>query len=114
MPLICMWAAFVLFLVLWNFAVLAQEVVGESARWVGSMDPIKEGTYFQPAEPEPFTVFDRNHYFGSVGKSLMTLFQVATQDRWTDHVRPIVKVYPASMLFFLFLFLITTYGMSSS
>lgn len=48
--------------------------------------------------------------FGSLGESLLTLFQVMTLDAWSDGVmRPILKEHPYAWIFFLPFVLITAF-----
>ncbi len=53
--------------------------------------------------------WSKEDYWGSVPKSMYTLFQVTTGDSWGSKVaRPIIKEYPAYTIFFLvFIFLIS-------
>lgn len=48
-------------------------------------------------------------YFGSLGKTLFTLFQVMTMEGWADIARDIMKVQPWAWLFFLGFILVSTF-----
>lgn len=49
--------------------------------------------------------------FGSLAKSLFTLFQIMTLENWADGaVRPIMKVYPYAWLFFIPFILTVTFA----
>lgn len=49
-------------------------------------------------------------YFGSLGDSVFTLFQVMTLEGWSENVvRPIMEQYPAAWLFFVPYIVITTF-----
>ncbi|TVR01783.1 MAG: ion transporter [Desulfovibrionales bacterium] len=49
-------------------------------------------------------------WFGSVGSSLYTLFQVMTLESWSmGIVRPVMDVYPFAWLFFVPFIIVTTY-----
>lgn len=49
--------------------------------------------------------------FGSLAKSLFTLFQIMTLENWADGaVRPIMKVYPYAWLFFIPFILMVTFA----
>lgn len=97
------WVMFFLFFILWILATFAYIVIGRSAEWNESMDPLKES--------EPFEAFDIQEYFGSVTRSFLTLCQIVTLSHWAPHVaRPIVKVYPISFAFFVMVLFSTTYG----
>ena len=48
-------------------------------------------------------------YFGSFEKSMFTLFQLMTLESWTAVVRPIMKVFPYSWIYFISFICITAY-----
>lgn len=99
-----LWVTLILVLILWALAAVATKVIGESGEFNGSWDP--------SVDNGPFTKFDSREYFGNVYRSFLTLVQVLTLSHWAEDVaRPIVKVYPASFLFFAFFLLVTTYGL---
>eukprot|EP00928_Gymnodinium_smaydae_P006153 TRINITY_DN12146_c0_g1_i1.p1 TRINITY_DN12146_c0_g1~~TRINITY_DN12146_c0_g1_i1.p1 ORF type:complete len:576 (+),score=95.18 TRINITY_DN12146_c0_g1_i1:102-1829(+) len=86
-------------------ALLCQRAIGESAAWNETRNPLEE--YL------PFVTFDNVEYFGSVENSLLTLVQIATVSQWAPHIaRPVVNVYPMSLLFFLFFTFATTFGLT--
>ncbi|HRP95393.1 MAG TPA: ion transporter [Rhodocyclaceae bacterium] len=50
-------------------------------------------------------------WFGSIGASLYTLFQVMTLESWSmGIVRPVMEVYPAAWVFFIVFILLTTFA----
>lgn len=50
-------------------------------------------------------------WFGSVGASFYTLFQVMTLESWSmGIVRPVMEVYPLAWLFFVLFILLTTFA----
>ncbi len=50
-------------------------------------------------------------WFGSVGASFYTLFQVMTLESWSmGIVRPVMEVYPQAWLFFIVFILLTTFA----
>lgn len=76
--------ALVLMLIYYVFAVIATNLFGESF-------------------PE---------WFGSIGESLYTLFQIMTLEGWSmGIVRPIMEVHPNAWLFFIIFILIATFTM---
>mmetsp|Transcript_124775 Transcript_124775/g.388416 ORF Transcript_124775/g.388416 Transcript_124775/m.388416 type:complete len:674 (-) Transcript_124775:93-2114(-) len=98
------WVMLILCAVLGASAAWTKIVIGESPVWNGSMNPL--------VSLEPFAAFDRNEYFGSVPRSLLTLLQVLTLSQWADNVaRPIGKAYPVTLLFFFTFLLILSYGL---
>lgn len=48
-------------------------------------------------------------YFGSLGKTLFTLFQVMTMEGWADIARDIMAVQPWAWLFFLVFIMVSTF-----
>jgi voltage-gated sodium channel len=49
-------------------------------------------------------------WFGSIGASLYSLFQIMTLEAWSDGiVRPIMEVYPLAWMFFIPFILITSF-----
>ena len=50
-------------------------------------------------------------WFGSIGASFYTLFQVMTLESWSmGIVRPVMEVYPQAWLFFVVFILLTTFA----
>lgn len=97
------WVVLFLFLIVWSVACLAHVAIGESAEWNETMDPTKT----LPA----FRAFDVREYFGSMMRSFFTMMQVVTVSQWAPHVaRPVVQVYPITVLFFVCFVLVVTYG----
>jgi len=79
------------------------QVIGGSALWVGSMDPL--------ADREPLERLDNREYFGSVFRSALTLLQVVTSSQWADLARRVTRVYPSLGLFFVALSFVTAFGL---
>ena len=76
--------ALVLLLIYYVFAVIATKLFG-------------------PAFPQ---------WFGSIGESLFTLFQIMTLESWSmGIVRPVMEVHPAAWVFFVCFILIATFTM---
>ncbi len=51
-------------------------------------------------------------WFGSLGKSMFTLFQIMTLESWAmGVVRPVMEVHPSAWLFFILYILVTTFTM---
>merc|ERR1711941_160548 len=50
------------------------------------------------------------HFFGSLGKSMYSLFQVMTLESWSMGIsRPVMEVFPYAFLYFIPFILIATY-----
>ncbi len=49
-------------------------------------------------------------WFGSIGKSLFSLFQIMTLESWSSGIaRPVIEVYPYAWIFFVVFILVTTF-----
>jgi hypothetical protein len=56
--------------------------------------------------------WDYQEYFGTVGKSMFTLFQIVTLDDWSDGVaRHVMSNQPWMCIFFLVFIIITSFGL---
>jgi len=56
--------------------------------------------------------FDMEGHFGTIPKTMLTLFQVMTLDSWYSSIgRPIGKVYPGAQLFFAAYVLVASFGL---
>jgi len=52
------------------------------------------------------------HWFGNLGESAFTLFQIMTLEGWSmDLVRPIMEIFPYAWIFFVVFILISTFTM---
>jgi voltage-gated sodium channel len=50
-------------------------------------------------------------WFGTIGESMYSLFQIMTLEGWSDGiVRPVMEVYPSAWLFFVPFILITSFA----
>lgn len=49
------------------------------------------------------------HYFGSLGTSLFSLFQIMTLENWPDIAREVMTRYPHAWIFFLIFILLATF-----
>ncbi|CAK0877149.1 unnamed protein product [Prorocentrum cordatum] len=99
-----LWMILLLFLMMLAIATFAYKVVGESAEWNETRDPLEDY--------EAFEAFDNREYFGSLSRSVLSLLQVTTLSHWADAIaRPIVEVYPATFAFFTCFLFATSYGL---
>eukprot|EP00929_Paragymnodinium_shiwhaense_P021578 TRINITY_DN14038_c0_g1_i3.p1 TRINITY_DN14038_c0_g1~~TRINITY_DN14038_c0_g1_i3.p1 ORF type:complete len:711 (+),score=154.79 TRINITY_DN14038_c0_g1_i3:176-2308(+) len=101
-----MWSVFLFLGLCWAFAMVSAKVIGESGEWNDVSNPLE-------AWP-PFVSFDRRTYFGSVGRSMLTLVQIATLDAGTPVMRPVAKVYQVTPVLFFVFVLLTSFGLLSS
>lgn len=76
----------ILVLLLYVSAVLAVQMFGQSS------DPVMQG------------------YFGSVGNSMHTMFQLMTLEDWPDIAGPTMEIYPWSWMFFVPYIIIITFA----
>jgi voltage-gated sodium channel len=51
------------------------------------------------------------HWFGTLGESAYTLFQIMTLAGWEDIARSVMEVYPLAWLFFVMFILVSTFTM---
>ena len=51
------------------------------------------------------------HWFGTLGESAYTLFQIMTLEGWGDIARSVMEVYPIAWLFFVIFILVSTFTM---
>jgi len=99
------WFSLILFFGILACASFARYTIGESAEWVGTMDPL--------VEHEPFEPFDNRQYFGTVARSYLTLLQVVTGSQWADMARRVILVYPLTFLFFVCFVFAFTHGFAN-
>jgi len=87
-----LWVFILLLLLMWAVGCILTEAVGHSDRI---------GEFYYGANSH-FTAHD---YFGTVPRSVYTLFQILTLDRWSSQVTwPVIKVIPGvSVIFLLFI-----------
>jgi len=50
-------------------------------------------------------------WFGTLGGSVYTLFQIMTLEGWADIARSVMEVYPIAWLFFVIFILVSTFTM---
>ncbi len=50
-------------------------------------------------------------WFGTLGESVYTLFQIMTLEGWGDIARSVMEVYPVAWLFFVIFILVSTFAM---
>jgi len=92
------WVSILVIFILYACAVFVTITIGQ--------DPL---TY------EPYKIFsggwDYQEYFGSVPRSMLTLFQIITFDDWANGIaRHVMSNQPAMAIFFILFILITSYG----
>ena len=59
----------------------------------------------------PAMANDFDLWFGTIGRSLYSLFQIMTLESWSmGMVRPVLEVYPSAWLFFVPFILLTTFA----
>lgn len=80
------WTYVMMAIVLYFFAIMATSLIGKQEEY---QDHEEAGVIAK-------------EYFGDVLLSMFTLFQIMTLDSWTSIVRPLMKVQPAILLFFIF------------
>lgn len=96
------WVSMLLVCFCWVCAIFTSMGLGESEVWM----------FTEELDPKPFEEFYVEEYFGTVGASCFTLFQVTTLSQWAPNImRPILMKYPQQVLYFVFFIFMTTYGL---
>eukprot|EP00930_Biecheleria_cincta_P004665 TRINITY_DN105589_c0_g1_i1.p1 TRINITY_DN105589_c0_g1~~TRINITY_DN105589_c0_g1_i1.p1 ORF type:complete len:489 (+),score=96.85 TRINITY_DN105589_c0_g1_i1:125-1591(+) len=85
------WTWVLLGLVIYIFSIMATRLIGQSNKGRGN-----------PSIQE---------YFGTVGRSMLTLFQITTTERWADIARLVVNQEPWFRLFFILYLHVTTFSL---
>lgn len=83
------WTWVLLGLVIYIFSIMATRLIGQSNKGDPSIQ----------------------EYFGTVGKSMLTLFQITTTERWADIARLVIKKEPWSYIFFILYLHVTTFSL---
>eukprot|EP00928_Gymnodinium_smaydae_P052755 TRINITY_DN36925_c0_g1_i1.p1 TRINITY_DN36925_c0_g1~~TRINITY_DN36925_c0_g1_i1.p1 ORF type:complete len:507 (-),score=144.77 TRINITY_DN36925_c0_g1_i1:107-1627(-) len=94
------WVACIVLIVLYVCSVLVTTEIGQNDALYSS-GPSYDGE-----------VWPYKEYFGTVWRSMFTLFQVITLDGWCDDiVRHVIHRQPAMVIFFALFLLLTTFGL---
>lgn len=93
------WVSILLVFVLYICAVFVTIQIGQNAEVYDSYRYVSGG-------------WDYKEYFGTVGKSMLTLFQVVTLDDWSNGVaRHVMSNQPAMVIFFVGFIVVTSFGL---
>jgi hypothetical protein len=94
------WVGLLLGCLLYVFAIFLTNQVGQNHEMY-----LGQNSYDD--EEWPYDV-----YFGTVPRSMLTLFQILTLDSWCDHIaRHIIHKQPYMAVFFVFFLFVTTFGL---
>jgi len=93
-----MWVTILLVLGLFFCAILVTQMLGQNAE------------YSELVIGDEATIRDR---FGTVSKSVFSLFELLTMEGWTDIGRPLVNKSPWLIMFFIAFFMIFSFGLMS-
>merc|ERR1712166_969718 len=86
-----LWVCMLMTVILYIFGVMATEYFG------------RIGGIHTSVENETYTPGNTLQWFGTVGKSMLSLLQIATMDSWSSQIaRPIIMSQPWSAFFFIF------------
>jgi len=98
---ILFWTVALLTVVLFISAIFTTRQIGHNTEVYGNYKKLSGG-------------WDHEEFFGTVGRSMLTLIQVLTLDMWSSEVaRHVLTNQPAMALFFLIFLVLTTYGLLS-
>jgi len=87
------WVAVVCFVITYGATVFCTSTIGTSEKY--------------PPDPR----FDNKELFGGISTTMLTLFSILVLDGWGEVVRPIYKVQPLLVWFFVSFTVIMTFGM---
>jgi len=98
------WIAIVLFVVLYTFAIFCVLIIGQNDE--------EYNPYFLKSAKQHGVGWDHEVYFGTIWRSMFTLFQICTLDKWAEDVaRHVMEVQPGMVWFFLGFVLLAAYGL---
>merc|ERR550514_2468603 len=101
-----LWVAVLLLIVLYCAAVFCTILVGQNPNFARDNPKVME------YEAKYGDKIYRERYFGSIMRSMTTLFQIFTLDNWNVIVRPIAETHqPLMLLFFSSFIFLTTFGL---
>mmetsp|Transcript_132281 Transcript_132281/g.300608 ORF Transcript_132281/g.300608 Transcript_132281/m.300608 type:complete len:502 (-) Transcript_132281:260-1765(-) len=104
-----MWTSFLLFVLSYTVAILLTMTVGHNDELYSDFHVDCEEA-IGPEACDPFV--DRRRFFGTIARSMFSLFQVMTGDSWTSIARPVVEgPQPHMLLVFLPFIFLTTFGL---
>lgn len=92
------WVAVILVLVVYINAIFLTQMIGGSPQMVLDLAETAEE-------------LDAIARFGTLFRSMWTLFELSTMENWTDIARPLLALSPAWALFFLIFFLLSSFGL---
>lgn len=96
------WVGLLLFLLFYAFGVVITHNIGKGTEEDARRHDMWDYTYG--------TEFDRIKFWGSVLRSMLTLFLISTLEGWEDVTRPIVEARPYYAFIFLFFIAIAAFG----
>lgn len=100
------WIALLLFITVYCSAIVCTTVIGQSPSF-GDTDPV-----IMAYEAATGRIVDSRRYWGSLMRSMLTLFQIFTLDDWNAAVRPVVETHqPWMLVFFISFIFVTTFGL---
>lgn len=99
------WVMLLLFMAVYMAGVWCTILVGQNHHF--SAKDARVMQYFETYGE----MLERERFFGSISRSMTTLFQILTLDDWMQIVRPIIETHQPGMLYFFVLFIfVTTFG----
>jgi len=92
-----LWVSFLLLLIFWVFGILMTISVGQN-----------DETYFDYSRSH----WTREDYFGTVPKSMFSMFQIMTLDKWSSAlIYPVLKQWPWFLIFIIPFLCMTSFGL---
>jgi len=98
------WVSLLLFLVLYVCAIFCVELVGNVESYPGRV------VDNETVRSETLAYFNNYMYFGSIPRSMYSLFSIVIVGEWAEITRPVFEQQPLLMVFFVAFVVFTTFG----
>lgn len=96
------WVSFLLLILLYCTSIMATQIIGQSDVYPG---------YSTDVEDVNIKNFNNYQYFGTIPRSMFTLFAVVLLAEYTLIIPPVVERQPLMLIFFLIFIAFTTFGL---
>merc|ERR550514_655258 len=101
------WVSMLLLLILYVCSILVVELIGRAPK---EMYPGRNDEGDAIDEEEAVSSWNNYVYFGTVLRSMYTLFNIVIMAEWPEIGRPLIEKQPQMFLFFVFFIIFTTFG----
>lgn len=97
------WVFTLLLLVLYTAGIVCKEIIGTRESGYPAFSE-------QVMEEKSVLLFNNFMYFGSISRSMTTLFSMVILAEWSDVLRPVSERQPAMVLFFIVIVFVCSFG----